>query len=62
MFDKLKTVNKDLCIAVLEEEISVYNCLLAAMTEHILKKYELESIEADQLQLINKLVDSVKIH
>lgn len=62
IFDKLKTVNKELCIAVLEEEILALNCLLAIMTDHIVKKYEPENIDSDQLKFINKLVDSVKIH
>lgn len=62
VFDKLKTVNKELCIAVLEEEILCFNCLLATVTEHLVTKYKLENVDIDQLQFINKLVDSIKIH
>jgi hypothetical protein len=60
IFEKLKLVNKEMSIAVLEEEILCMNCILAMVTEHLVKKYKIQNIDIDQFNFINKLIDSVK--
>lgn len=60
VYDKLKHINKEMTIAVLEEQILSSNCILAMITEHLVNKCKPSGIDIDQFNFINKLIDSVK--
>jgi hypothetical protein len=60
VYEKLKTINKEMAIAVLEEQIFYKNCILAMITDHLVNKYEIPKIDIEQFQFINKLLDTVK--
>ncbi len=55
VYDKIKEVNKELAISILEEQILANNCLLSVVTEHLVEKYKLGNVHIDQLQFINSL-------
>lgn len=61
IFEKLKILNKEMSIAVLEEEILCMNCILAMITEHLLNRNKGSKINVEQFEFINKLLNSAKI-
>lgn len=61
VFDKLKSLNKEMTIAVLEEEILCMNCILAMITEYLLNRNKGSKINVEQFEFINKLMHCAKI-
>lgn len=61
IFNKLKIVNKEMAIAVIEEDILCMNAILAMITEKMMEKHKITTIDLKQFEFINKLMDSVKI-
>jgi hypothetical protein len=61
VFNKLKIINKEMAIAVIEEDILCMNAILAMITEKLMDRHKITTIDLEQFEFINKLMDSVKV-
>jgi hypothetical protein len=60
--NKMKRLNKDFAIDVLEEEILFYNSVIAIMADNFLKKYKIPDMNDEQKEMFTKMIDSIKIN